>query len=59
MGPAEAAYAMGSLMKPKMVIPMHYGTFPPLKGTPQELIDALGSSPVQVKVMKPGETLTM
>jgi L-ascorbate metabolism protein UlaG (beta-lactamase superfamily) len=58
MGPKEAAYAMDSLMRPKMVVPMHYGTFPPLKGTPQELIDALGNSPVKVKVMIPGETLT-
>jgi L-ascorbate metabolism protein UlaG (beta-lactamase superfamily) len=58
MGPKEAAYAMDSLMRPKMVIPMHYGTFPPLKGTPQELIDALGNSPVKVKVMIPGETLS-
>jgi L-ascorbate metabolism protein UlaG (beta-lactamase superfamily) len=59
MGPEEAAYAMGSLMRPKMVVPMHYGTFPPLKGTPQEMIDALGDSPVKVKVMAPGETMTM
>lgn len=59
MGPEEAAYAMGNLMKPKMVVPMHYGTFPPLKGTPQELIDALGDSPVKVKVMEPGESMTM
>jgi len=59
MGPNEAAYAKGSLMQPKMVIPMHYGTFPPLKGTPQELINALGNSPVKVKVMNPGEILTM
>ena len=59
MGPTEAAYAMDKLMQPKMVIPMHYGTFPPLKGTPQELIDALGDSAINVKVMSPGETLTM
>ena len=59
MGPKEAAYAMGSLMQPKVVIPMHYGTFPPLKGTPQEMIDALGESPVKVRVMAPGETLTL
>lgn len=59
MGPVEAAYAMGTLMRPKLVIPMHYGTFPPLKGTPRELIDALGDSSVKVKVMTPGETLTM
>jgi len=59
MGPKEAAYAMGNLMQPKMVVPMHYGTFPPLKGTPQEMIDALGESPVKVNVMAPGETLTL
>lgn len=59
MGPEEAAYAMNSLMKPKMVVPMHYGTFPPLKGTPQEFIEALGDSPLKVKVMEPGETLMM
>ncbi len=59
MGPEEAAYAMGILMQPKMVIPMHYGTFPPLKGTPGEMIDALGDSPMEVKVMNPGETLKM
>ncbi len=59
MGPEEAAYAMDSLMRPKMVVPMHYGTFPPLKGTPEEFINALGDSPVKVKVMEPGEILSM
>ena len=59
MGPEEAAFAMGSLMRPKLVIPMHYGTYPVLKGTPEELIQALGDSPVQVKVMTPGEILRM
>lgn len=59
MGPSEAAYAMNELMKPKAVIPMHYGTFPPLKGTPQEFIAALGDSAIDVKVMNPGESLKM
>jgi L-ascorbate metabolism protein UlaG (beta-lactamase superfamily) len=59
MGPVEAAYAVGNLLQPKMAIPMHYGTFPPLKGTPQEFIDALGDAAVQVKVMEPGETLKL
>lgn len=59
MGPEEAAYAMAKLMKPKTVIPMHYGTFPPLKGTPEEFISALGDSPIEVKVMQPGEMLKM
>ena len=59
MGPKEAAYAMDSLLQPQTVVPMHYGTFPPLKGTPQELIDALGDSKVQVELMSPGDVLSM
>jgi L-ascorbate metabolism protein UlaG (beta-lactamase superfamily) len=34
MGPARAAEAV-KLVVPKMVIPMHYGTFPVLTGTPE------------------------
>ena len=33
MGPREAAYAC-ELLRPKSVIPMHFGTFPLLTGTP-------------------------
>jgi len=36
MGPEEAVYAI-KLLEPKIVIPMHYGTFPLLKGTPEQL----------------------
>ena len=36
MGPREAAVAC-RLLKPKKVIPMHFGTFPPLTGRPEEL----------------------
>lgn len=36
MGPEQAAVAV-QLLKPKIVIPMHYGTFPALTGTPEEL----------------------
>jgi L-ascorbate metabolism protein UlaG (beta-lactamase superfamily) len=35
MGPKEAAKAV-ELLKPKIAIPMHYGTFPVLTGTPDE-----------------------
>ncbi len=54
MGPLEAAYAI-ELLKPKTVIPMHYGTFPVLKGTP----DALRNLAEGVEVVAPklGETL--
>ncbi len=36
MGPREAAMAC-SLLKPKVIIGMHYGTYPALSGTPAEL----------------------
>ena len=56
MDPAHAAYAIKNLLKSKRVIPMHYGTFPPLKGTPDQLKQALGSSRTELIVMQPGET---
>jgi hypothetical protein len=34
---------------------MHYGTFPPLKGTPQELKEQLAGSATEIIVMEPGE----
>ncbi|MFQ5913222.1 MAG: metal-dependent hydrolase [Nitrospinota bacterium] len=55
MDPAHAAYAVRNLLKVKEVIPMHYGTFRPLKGTPEELIKALGDYPAKVVAIKPGE----
>ena len=59
MNPADAAMATRDLIKPKMAVPMHYGTTPALSGTPEEYIKALGSSPVKVTVMKPGDTLDL
>ncbi len=54
MGPREAAYAC-KLLKPKTVIPMHYGTFPVLTGTPAELRKQ--APDVDVREMHPGETI--
>jgi L-ascorbate metabolism protein UlaG (beta-lactamase superfamily) len=56
MGPREAAYAC-KLLQPKTVIPMHFGTFPVLTGTPAELKRLLGPGGPEVVEMKPGETL--
>lgn len=53
MGPREAALAC-QLLQPKIVVPMHYGTFPLLTGTPEQLREALGSSSVEVRVLEPG-----
>ncbi|MFQ5754708.1 MAG: metal-dependent hydrolase [Acidiferrobacterales bacterium] len=55
MDPAHAAYAVRKLLKTQTVIPMHYGTFAPLKGTPDQFKQALGDFPTTVIVMKPGE----
>jgi L-ascorbate metabolism protein UlaG (beta-lactamase superfamily) len=54
MDPAHAAYAVNELLKPGTVIPIHYGTFPPLKGTPEQFRDALGDSGTRLVVMEPG-----
>jgi L-ascorbate metabolism protein UlaG (beta-lactamase superfamily) len=54
MGPHEAGYAV-SLLKPKTVIPMHFGTFPVLTGTPGALQKLVPG--VQVLEVKPGVTI--
>lgn len=57
MGPREAAKAI-RLLNVRHVIPMHYGTFPVLTGTPAALCnitqDILG---LEIHALKPGETL--
>ncbi len=57
MDPQDAAYATKEWLKPKFVIPMHYGTFPVLKGTPQEYIAALGQTTTKVFAINPGDKL--
>jgi L-ascorbate metabolism protein UlaG (beta-lactamase superfamily) len=60
MDPEGAALA-AKLLKVKSVIPMHYGTFPVLKGTPDELRAALKKQKSNVKVVevKPGDTTAL
>jgi L-ascorbate metabolism protein UlaG (beta-lactamase superfamily) len=53
MGPREASVAC-RLLAPEVVLPIHFGTFPPLTGTPGELA-ALVDKSVQVLDWKPGE----
>ncbi len=55
MGPVDAAFATREWLKPKTVIPMHYGANPLGKGTPAEFIQALGASNTRVLALKPGE----
>lgn len=57
MGPREAAMAI-RLLNVKHVVPMHYGTFPVLTGTPEELKkltqDIAG---LEIHALKPGESI--
>jgi L-ascorbate metabolism protein UlaG (beta-lactamase superfamily) len=57
MDPEHAAYAMRELIRPKQVIPMHYGTFPVLNRTPAEFKAALGDAPIKVLDVKPGDVV--
>lgn len=57
MGPREAAYAC-RLLGARKVIPMHYGTFPVLTGTPEELANLTRDLGTQVLALRPGETLS-
>ena len=53
MGPEDAARAV-ALVHPKVVVPMHYGTFPVLTGTPEAFAKALKARHLKttLKVMK-------
>jgi L-ascorbate metabolism protein UlaG (beta-lactamase superfamily) len=55
MDPVDAAFALKEWIKPKYVIPMHYGANPLAKGTLAELQQALGATAIKVFPLKPGE----
>ncbi len=52
MGPEDAARAVG-FVKPKLAIPMHFGTFPVIEVDPQRFVRAVGSA-AKVTVLQPG-----
>jgi L-ascorbate metabolism protein UlaG (beta-lactamase superfamily) len=54
MGPEQAAKAC-ELLGVRQVVPMHYGTFPALTGTPARLRELVPKG-VEVVELKPGET---
>jgi L-ascorbate metabolism protein UlaG (beta-lactamase superfamily) len=60
MKPAEAAIAARS-MQLRTVVPMHYGTFPALAGTPEELKREMKRLGVlaRVEAMTPGQELSL
>jgi L-ascorbate metabolism protein UlaG (beta-lactamase superfamily) len=55
MGPDTAAMA-AQWLGVKQVVPMHYGTFPLLTGTPHQLEQHLKDKGIEVLTLLPGET---
>ena len=55
MGPEAAAMA-ARMLGVRQVVPMHYGTFPLLTGTPDVLKRLVEPHGIDVLVLKPGET---
>ena len=60
MGPARAAEA-AKLVKSRIVIPMHYGTFPILTGTPEAFERELKQrgATAELRVMRIGEAASL
>ena len=54
MGPEQAAQA-ARMLKVKSVIPMHYGTFPVLTGTPEALESEIRKDGIKMITLKQGE----
>lgn len=58
MGVREAVRAV-QLLRPRVAVPMHYNTFPPIRADPGEfrkLVESL--TPTKVVLLKPGDSLT-
>jgi L-ascorbate metabolism protein UlaG (beta-lactamase superfamily) len=60
MGPMRAARAV-ELVKPRVAIPNHYGTFPALTGTPEAFGEELKKRGVksELRVLNVGQTITL
>lgn len=55
MGPEQAAVA-AEMLGVRQIVPMHYGTFPALTGTPARLRELVAPNAIDVLELKPGET---
>jgi len=57
MAPDDAAFALRTWIKPKMVIPMHYNSNPIAKGTLAEFQEAMKGSSIKIIPMTEGQTV--
>ena len=58
MGPQDALRAV-KMIRPKLVVPMHYNTFPPIVQDPHAFAAAVEEAGFRAKVLQPGESLTL
>ena len=56
MSPKEAALAC-RMLRPRKMIPMHFGTFPPLTGRPEQLRQRISGLETEVWALEPGKTV--
>ncbi len=56
MGPEDAAIA-AEWLGVKTIVPMHYGSFPELTGTPDDLRKFLGARAIDVLELRPGDVV--
>ncbi|HHS50117.1 MAG TPA: metal-dependent hydrolase [candidate division Zixibacteria bacterium] len=57
MGPEDAAFAV-DLLKPKIAMPMHYGTWPPIDASP-EVFKSSVKWDADIVILAPGEEITL
>ncbi|PIC77738.1 metal-dependent hydrolase [Sporosarcina sp. P19] len=56
MGPRDAAKAV-ELLQPKLTVPVHYNTFPPIELDPEDFKSLVTNH--EVKIMEPGESIEL
>jgi len=56
MSPREAAVAC-EMLKIRRIVPMHFGTFPALTGTPEKLRELIAGTDTEVWELQPGKTV--
>jgi L-ascorbate metabolism protein UlaG (beta-lactamase superfamily) len=55
MGPKQAKKAV-EFLRPKMVVPIHYGTFPALTGDPHQFAKLTKETGAETHILRPGES---
>ena len=58
MGPADALRAV-KMIRPKLVIPMHYNTFPLIVQDPHAFAESVTAAGFSAAVLEPGQTLSL